>query len=132
MGIKSLRTTLTSLQSQHAKRWGQLTFTVGYDSAGNWNTSDVMAFLRNAGGIGSGGYVLCFDSFLYLMLTVTYIYKTRVNTVDVIYAASTIYLYLNPKILGYLLRLLLEYQESSMYTNLYAAIHIGEVQYKHG
>lgn len=53
------------------------------------------------------------------------------NTVDVIYAASPIYLYLNPKILGYLLRPLLEYQESSMYTILYAAIHIDEVQSKH-
>ena len=37
---------------------GALDFTILKDSAGNWNTSDVKAFLRSAGGIGSGGYVL--------------------------------------------------------------------------
>lgn len=53
---------------------GAIDFTVGYDSAGNWNTSDVMAFLRNAAGIGSGGCVFFFGSSLYLMLTVSCIY----------------------------------------------------------
>lgn len=50
---------------------------------------------------------------------------SRVNCVDVLYAASPIYLYLNPNILGYLLRPLLEYQESGMYPNAYAAVDIG-------
>ena len=47
------------------------------------------------------------------------------NAVDVIYAASPVYLYLNPGILGYLLRPLLEYQETHLYPNLYAARDIG-------
>ena len=41
---------------------GALDFTIVRDSSGNWNTSDVKAFLRSAGGIGSGGYVLHSDS----------------------------------------------------------------------
>lgn len=56
-------------------------------------------------------------------------FKTsRVNCVDVLYAASPIYLYLNPNILGYLLRPLLEYQGSGMYPNAYAAVDIGETE----
>lgn len=35
---------------------GPIDFTVGRDSSGNWNTSDVKAFMRCAGFIGSGGY----------------------------------------------------------------------------
>ena len=50
---------------------------------------------------------------------------TSVNAVDVIYAASPVYLYLNPEILGYLLRPLLEYQENRIYPNAYAARDIG-------
>ena len=57
---------------------------------------------------------------------------SSVNGVDVIYAASPIYLYLNPEILGYLLRPLLEYQESHIYPNSYAAIDIGTVQINWG
>ena len=34
---------------------GALDFTILKDSSGDWNTSDVKAFLRSAGGIGSGG-----------------------------------------------------------------------------
>ena len=37
---------------------GALDFTILRDSSGVWNTSDVKAFLRNAGGIGSGGSVI--------------------------------------------------------------------------
>ena len=48
-----------------------------------------------------------------------------VNPVDVIYAAMPIYLYLNPAILGYLLRPLLEFQDSSRYPNNYAALDLG-------
>ena len=34
---------------------GPLDFTVGRDSSGNFNTSDVKVFMKNLGGIGSGG-----------------------------------------------------------------------------
>lgn len=64
-------------------------------------------------------------SFNYL-LGATFIIFGRVNCVDVIYAALPIYLYLNSSLLGYLLRPLLEYQESSLYPNPYAAIDIGK------
>ncbi|KAL5519656.1 hypothetical protein ACEPAH_1339 [Sanghuangporus vaninii] len=70
---------------------------------GALNTSDVKAFMKDMGGIGPGG----------------------VNAVDVLYSAMPIYLYLNPDILGYLLRPLLEYQESPQYTNSYAAQDAG-------
>lgn len=36
---------------------GAIDITVGQDSAGNLNASDIKAFMRGAGGIGSGGYV---------------------------------------------------------------------------
>lgn len=36
------------------------------------------------------------------------------------------YLYLNPAVLGYLLSPLLEYQESTQYTNPYAAQDLGK------
>lgn len=102
---------------------GPIDYTVGRDSSGNWNTSDVKAFMRCAGFIGSGGY-----AFILLCPFVQAHEQNwiRINGVDVIYAALPIYLYLNPSILGYLLRPLLEYQESSMYTNPYAAIDLGK------
>lgn len=34
---------------------GAIDITVGQDSAGNLNTSDIKAFMRGAGGIGTGG-----------------------------------------------------------------------------
>lgn len=36
---------------------GAIDITVGQDSSGNLNASDIKAFTRGAGGIGSGGYV---------------------------------------------------------------------------
>lgn len=36
---------------------GAIDITIGQDSSGNLNTSDIKAFMRGAGGIGSGGYV---------------------------------------------------------------------------
>ena len=109
---------------------GALDFTIIRDGSGNWNTTDIKAFLRGAGGIGSGGYVIYVLDFPPTnRLTLSF---CSVNGVDVIYAASPIYLYLNPEILGYLLRPLLEYQESHIYPNPYAAIDIGTVQINWG
>ncbi|EJC98583.1 uncharacterized protein FOMMEDRAFT_96129 [Fomitiporia mediterranea MF3/22] len=80
---------------------GALEYTILKDSSGTFNTSDIKAFLSDLGGIGSGG------------------------AVDVLYAAMPAYLYLNPAILGYLLSPLMEYQESTQYTNPYAAQDLG-------
>ena len=55
----------------------------------------------------------------------------RVNSVDVIYAAMPIYLYLNPAILGYLLSPLLTYQESVQYQNNFAAQDLGMIPSLH-
>lgn len=52
----------------------------------------------------------------------------RVNAVDVLYAAMPAYIYLWPNLLRHLLSPLLEYQESSQYTNPYAAQDLGAYQ----
>ncbi|EJC98584.1 DUF1793-domain-containing protein [Fomitiporia mediterranea MF3/22] len=82
---------------------GGLEYTLLKDDSGNFNASDVKAFIDDMGGIGSGG----------------------VSAVDVLYAAMPAYLYLNPDILTYLLSPLMEYQESTQYTNPYAAQDLG-------
>ncbi|THH06834.1 hypothetical protein EW145_g3808 [Phellinidium pouzarii] len=51
--------------------------------------------------------------------------QSSVNTVDVLYAAFPMFLYLNPELGGYLLAPLLEYQDSAAYTQTYAARNIG-------
>ncbi len=51
---------------------------------------------------------------------------SSVNPVDVMYAAMPAYLYFNPNILGYLLRPLLEFQDSNQYQNPFAAPNLGE------
>lgn len=48
-----------------------------------------------------------------------------VNSVDVLYASFPVYLYLNPAIIGYLLRPLLLAQDTSEYTQPYAAQNLG-------
>lgn len=48
-----------------------------------------------------------------------------VNTVDAIFAAFPVFLYLNPELGGGLLRPLLEYMDSSAFTLNYAAKNIG-------
>ncbi|KAL5494568.1 hypothetical protein ACEPAI_29 [Sanghuangporus weigelae] len=91
---------ILSLSTRQAM--GALEYTLS-KANGALNTSDVKAFIKDMGGIGSGG----------------------VNAVDVLYSAMPIYLYLNPDILGYLLSPLLKYQESPQYTNLFAAQDAG-------
>lgn len=84
------------------------------------NASDVKAFSRNFGSLGSGGCVLypC----RHVCLNLTY---HRMNAPDVIYAAMPAYIYLWPDLLRLLLEPLLEYQELSSYPNTYAAQDIG-------
>ncbi|KAK0466307.1 uncharacterized protein EV420DRAFT_1261099 [Desarmillaria tabescens] len=75
--------------------------TVSRDSNGQWNTSDVMSFMRDMG-----------DS-------------RRVNPVEILYASFPAYLYFNTTWAGYLLEPLLRYQQSSQYTKTYAAPDLG-------
>ena len=100
---------------------GAYDLTIGKTADGKVNTSDVKAFARDIGNLGSGGYV--FQQYNWRILV--FIHISRANTVDVIYAAMPIYIYLWPDLLGYLLRPLLEYQDSPQYTNPYAAQDLG-------
>ncbi|KAK0246503.1 hypothetical protein EDD85DRAFT_897226 [Armillaria nabsnona] len=75
--------------------------TVSKDSEGQWNTLDVMTFMKDVGN------------------------SRRVNPVEILYAAFPAYLYFNPTWAGYLLEPLLRYQQSSQYTETYAAPDLG-------
>ncbi|KAK0500754.1 hypothetical protein EDD18DRAFT_1434674 [Armillaria luteobubalina] len=75
--------------------------TVSKDSKGQWNTSDVMTFMKDVGN------------------------SRRVNPVEILYATFPAYLYFNTTWAGYLLEPLLRYQQSSQYTETYAAPDLG-------
>ncbi|KAK0500708.1 hypothetical protein EDD18DRAFT_1101725 [Armillaria luteobubalina] len=75
--------------------------TVSKDRQGQWNTSDVMSFMRDMGN------------------------SRRVNPVDIIYASFPAYLYFNATWAGYFLEPLLRYQQSLQYTKIYAAPDLG-------
>lgn len=104
---------------------GALDITLAKSGSGDWNMSDVKVFMKNMGGAGtdSEGCVLFSyeDNFLILYNRESY----SVNTVDILYAAFPMFLYLNPELGGYLLSPLLEYQDSTAYTLDYAARNIG-------
>ncbi|KAJ2936581.1 hypothetical protein H1R20_g512, partial [Candolleomyces eurysporus] len=67
----------------------------------SWNMSDIQAFVRDNG------------------------VSKRANPVEVIYAAMPALLYLNPSILFYLLKPLLNFQSSQRYQNAYASPDLG-------
>ncbi|KAK0481474.1 hypothetical protein IW261DRAFT_1681366, partial [Armillaria novae-zelandiae] len=75
--------------------------TVSKDSKGQWNTSDVMTFMKDVGN------------------------SRRVNPVEILYATFPAYLYFNTTWAGYLLEPLLRHQQSSQYTETYAAPDLG-------
>ncbi|KAL5494579.1 hypothetical protein ACEPAI_40 [Sanghuangporus weigelae] len=91
---------------------GTLDITLSRTGGGEWNFTDTKAFMKNIGSAGSDA-------------SSTGLTITSVNTVDTLYAALPMFLYLNPEIAGYLLAPLLEYQDSSEYTQSYAARNIG-------
>ncbi|TCD67966.1 hypothetical protein EIP91_011767 [Steccherinum ochraceum] len=91
--------TMVSLTARQVIGATDLTITKGSD--GKWNTSDVKMFMKDVGTSG------------------------RVNPVETIYASLPFWLYLNPDYVGYLLEPLLEYQNSSVYTQPYAATDLG-------
>ncbi|KLO17752.1 DUF1793-domain-containing protein [Schizopora paradoxa] len=93
---------LLSLSLRQAMASSEIT--ISKDSSGNWNTSDVMTFMKNMGSAGNQG---------------------GVNNVDTLYASLPVFLYLNPSLAGYLLRPLLEYQESTAFNLPYAAQNPG-------
>ena len=52
-----------------------------------------------------------------------------VNVVDSLYASLPAYLYFNPELVGYLLKPLLDYQDSFQYVLPYAAQRIGIIYF---
>ncbi|KAK0481514.1 hypothetical protein IW261DRAFT_1334456 [Armillaria novae-zelandiae] len=77
--------------------------TVSKDSEGQWNTSDIMTFMRDVGN------------------------SRRVNPVEMLYASFPAYLYFNTTWAGYLIEPLLRYQQSSQYTKDFAAPDLGSL-----
>ncbi|KAJ6519201.1 hypothetical protein C8R45DRAFT_950524 [Mycena sanguinolenta] len=75
--------------------------TISKNAFGLWNTSDVMYFMKE---ISSDG---------------------NVNTVDVVFPAHPIFLYLNPKLGEYLLEPLYRYQASGLYPNKWSVHDMG-------
>jgi len=81
--------------------FGGIDITVANGTDGNWNISDTMIFMKDIG------------------------VSSRVNPVEVLYAAFPIFLYLNASFAKRLLAPLLDFQDSALYTLPYAASDIG-------
>ncbi|KAH8978969.1 hypothetical protein EDB86DRAFT_3108313 [Lactarius hatsudake] len=86
-----------------AQVYGSIQLTVGLDASGNFNQSDVMAFMKNIGGS----------------------YPNRVNAVETLYSAFPIFMYIDPKLGGPLLEPLFHFQASPNYATKYAAADLG-------
>ncbi|TFY76685.1 hypothetical protein EWM64_g7329 [Hericium alpestre] len=92
---------LVSLAARQVFGATELTISKGAD--GNWSTSDVMMFMKN---IGESS-------------------RNRVNAVEVLYQSFPLFMYVDPTLGGPLLEPLLRFQNSTNYTNPYAAQDIG-------
>ncbi|KZT72217.1 hypothetical protein DAEQUDRAFT_763324 [Daedalea quercina L-15889] len=97
--ISSEYSDLVSLAARQT--FGAIDITVSQGTDSQWNTSDVMIFMKNMGN------------------------NRRVNPVEIMYAAFPMFLCVNASYGRPLLTPLLEYQSSSMYTLPYAASDIG-------
>ncbi|KAI0267487.1 hypothetical protein BC834DRAFT_822335, partial [Gloeopeniophorella convolvens] len=89
-----------------AQVYGSTQLTIGTDSKGNFNTSDVMMFMKNVGGTK----------------------PNRVNAVETLYAAFPMFLYIDPSLGAPLLEPLLRYQTNPVYTQAFAAVDLGIAQ----
>lgn len=89
--------------------------------------SDVKVFMKNMGGAGSdaSGCVAPYHDHSLFMLICWDRSTFSVNTVDILYAAFPMFMYINPELGGYLLSPLFEYQDSEAYLLSYAAKNIG-------
>ncbi|KAH9020444.1 hypothetical protein EDB85DRAFT_2194688 [Lactarius pseudohatsudake] len=86
-----------------AQVFGSFHLTYGIDADGDFNKSDVMAFMRNIGGSNTN----------------------RVNAVETLYSAFPAFMYIEPGLGRLFLEPLFRLQASQLYTNLYAAADIG-------
>ncbi|KAH9031250.1 hypothetical protein EDB84DRAFT_1676782 [Lactarius hengduanensis] len=86
-----------------AQVYGSFHLTYGIDADGDFNKSDVMAFMRNIGGSNAN----------------------RVNAVETLYSAFPAFMYIDPDLGGLFLEPLFQLQASQIYTYPYAAADIG-------
>ncbi|KAH9180830.1 hypothetical protein EDB89DRAFT_1840505 [Lactarius sanguifluus] len=86
-----------------AQVYGSFHLTYGIDANGYFNKSDVMAFMRNMGGLNTN----------------------RVNAVETLYSAFPAFMYIDPDLGGLFLEPLFRLQASQKYTYPYAAADIG-------
>ncbi|KAI9434458.1 hypothetical protein H4582DRAFT_1818664 [Lactarius indigo] len=99
--ISGLLGDLVSLAT--AQVYGSTQLTVGTDTSGNFNMSDVMAFMKNVGGLKTN----------------------RVNAVETLYSAFPAFMYIDFKLGGLFLEPLFQLQAVPIYTNMYAAPDLG-------
>ncbi|KAH9180826.1 hypothetical protein EDB89DRAFT_1877203 [Lactarius sanguifluus] len=86
-----------------AQVYGSFYLTYAIDANGDFNKSDVMAFMRNMGGSNTN----------------------RVNAVETLYSAFPAFIYIDPDLGGLFLEPLFRLQASQLYANPYAAADIG-------
>ncbi|KAH9009217.1 hypothetical protein EDB83DRAFT_2300895, partial [Lactarius deliciosus] len=86
-----------------AQVYGSFHLTYAIDADGDFNKSDVMALMRNIGGLNTN----------------------RVNAVETLYSAFPAFMYIDPDLGGLFLEPLFQLQASQIYANSYAAADIG-------
>ena len=89
--------------------YGSTQLTIAIDAYGQFNESDVMAFMKNMDGLNTGGQYL----------------PNRVNAVETLYSTFPAFMYIDPKLGGLFLEPLFRLQASPTYTNPYAAPDLG-------
>ncbi|OCH88863.1 DUF1793-domain-containing protein [Obba rivulosa] len=99
LNISSEYADLVSLAARQV--FGSIDITISKGSDGQWNTSDIMIFMKDMGN------------------------TRRINPVEVLYQAFPIFLYLNSSFGRPLLAPLLEYEDSSQFSLPYAAADLG-------
>ena len=95
-----------------AQVYGSTQITIAIDKYGQFNESDVMAFMENMAGLATGMTVL----------------RGRVNAVETLYSAFPAFMRIDPKLGGLLLEPLFRLQASPEYTIPYAAPDLGASQ----
>ena len=116
--------------------FGAIEFTLSKDSAGNYNTSDILVFMKGAykSVMSQTNLTEYLRQKSRAMACVCLVGSSRqchsfvlqnVNTVDVIFPAWSIFLYTNPAIGKALLLPLLEYQATGQYPNKWAVHDLG-------
>jgi hypothetical protein len=95
-----------------AQVYGSTQLTIAFDEYGQFNESDVMAFMQTMGGLMTASLAL----------------QHQVNAVETLYLAFPAFMYIDPKLGGLLLEPLFRLQASPKYTIPYAAPDLGASQ----